>query len=87
MLCTELFLGRGIQHEDRGSSCSLTYWYSYGRFWSKVLWIESGCFKSFLLSAGIVLLRILILEQGYFLCVPVRSMDWVTSRLINSLLY
>ena len=34
MLCTELFFWRGIQHEDTGNACSLTYWHSYCRFWS-----------------------------------------------------
>ena len=28
------FLSRGIQHENTGNACSLTYWYSYCRFWS-----------------------------------------------------
>ena len=44
MLCIELFLiSRGIQHEDTGDACSLTYWYSYCIFWSdqRCSWLKA----------------------------------------------
>ena len=37
------FLSRGIQHEDTGDACSLTYWYSYCIFWSdqRCSWLKA----------------------------------------------